>query len=468
MKEIRNIKGENVRPERAAGGVWRRPPGEIRGAPRRQASRITNVDFSGDFTMNRTAKAISGFSLVELLVTISIISILLSLTVVGVQAAREAGRRAKCAANMKQAALAVHLYHEAHGGLPALCTAYKRYGVLMKTDTDTHIGTCGAQIFLLPYLEQGHVYAEFEAFASTVAHGVQTEFVHINEPFPPSYPNLYVDGQHPRHWASGAVISSFACPSDGESGKIESPAAEYDHMIEKGFVFDYTDWQFSRSNVMFNTGDAPLYNCDIDTPATKRGAFTPQSWKSLSNITDGLSNTLCLAESISGRPTDAAAYYNHAYAKQSDARRDVAAAPNARDAARERIWPSLCLKAVNKIDPLRLDNVDAWGQRGTYWFAGRPLANGFSTNLPPNSLTCGLGFSKDGLVMGGVSSFHPGGANAAMMDGSLRFIRDEIDTGDLMVPELRLRKTNQALEGKSAYGAWGALGSINGGESASL
>ena len=70
--------------------------------------------------------------------------------------------------------------------------------------------------------------------------------------------------------------------------------------------------------------------------------------------------------------------------------------------------------------------------------------------------------------MGGVSSFHPGGANAAMMDGSLRFIRDEIDTGDLMVPELRLRKTNQALEGKSAYGAWGALGSINGHEAVSL
>ena len=71
-------------------------------------------------------------------------------------------------------------------------------------------------------------------------------------------------------------------------------------------------------------------------------------------------------------------------------------------------------------------------------------------------------------MIGGVSSFHPGGANAAMMDGSVRFVRDDIDTGDVFVPESRLLETNQAVEGKSTYGVWGALGSINGGESASL
>ena len=70
--------------------------------------------------------------------------------------------------------------------------------------------------------------------------------------------------------------------------------------------------------------------------------------------------------------------------------------------------------------------------------------------------------------MGGVSSFHPGGANAAMMDGSVRFIRNEIDTGNLMVPEPQLYETNQVLEGQSSYGIWGALGSINGGEATTL
>ena len=417
--------------------------------------------------MKNLSKPNPGFSLVELLVVISITAILLGLLVTAVQAAREAARRAKCTSNMKQVALAVHLYHEAHGGLPALCTTYKRYSAVEATDTQTEIGTCGAQIFLLPYLEQGQVYDGFEAFASSepIARSYPN---HIIEPYPPTYPNTYVEGEHPRHWASGVIVPVFACPSDSEAGVIESPAREYDNMNRSGYYFDYSIWSFSRRNIMFCMGDAPLYNCDIDTPATKRGAFTPHSWKSFSDIADGLSNTLCLAESITGRPTDFAAAYNKTYSKISDTRRDVAAAPDGRDPENMRVWPSVCLLSVNKIDPLKLDKVEPWGERGAYWFIGKPLSNGFSTNLPPNSLTCSFGFSAFGPVIGGVSSFHPGGANTAMMDGSVRFIRDTIDTGDAIPPKARLLLTNQAVEGKSTYGVWGALGSINGGESNAL
>ncbi|MBR6480419.1 MAG: DUF1559 domain-containing protein, partial [Thermoguttaceae bacterium] len=213
----------------------------------------------------------SGFSLIELLVTISIISIILGLLVVAVQSAREAARRSKCTNNLKQVALAVQMYHNTNNGLPALCTTYKRYNAVRKTDTETEIGTCGAQIFLLPYLEQNQVYTDFEAFASSKPLD-DSEPTHINEPFPPSYPNVYVEGAHPRHWASGVVIPAFACPSDGESGVIESPEREYSNMVNVGYPFDFSDWKFSRRNIMFNMGDAPLYNCDIDTPATKRGA----------------------------------------------------------------------------------------------------------------------------------------------------------------------------------------------------
>lgn len=360
------------------------------------------------------------------------------------------------------------MYHNTHNGLPALCTTYKRYGAVDKTDTGCDIGFCGAQIFLLPFMELEHVYADFEAFASTKAHGDQMVDLNIMDPFPPSYPNLYVDGPHPRHWASGVIVPSLACPSDSESGVIETPAIEYDHMIDKGFPFDYSDWQFSRSNVMFNTGDAPLFNCDIDTPTTKRGAFTPHSWKRFAQISDGLSNTLCLSESITGTPTDYEVYINGDYTKISNTLRDVVTAPEGFDPGGMRVWPSICLKYINGLDPLRLDSVEPWGERGTYWFEGRPLSNGFSTNLPPNSVTCSFGESSYGSVMGGVSSFHPGGVNAAMLDGSVRFIRDTIDTGDAIPPKARLLLTNQAVEGKSTYGVWGALGSINGGESNAL
>lgn len=432
------------------------------------------------FIMNNPQKeslsektARTGFTLVELLVSIAVISILIGLLIPAVQAAREAARRAKCSNNLKQVALAVQLYESAHHALPALCATYKRYSQVQKTDTETQIGSCGATIFLLPFMEQGKVYDGFEAFASSEPQNPETSEYniteyHVIEPFPPDYPNVYLDGPHPRHWASGVVIPVLSCPSDAESGVIESPKRHYDQMLQHSYHLDYTDWQFSRSNVMFNTGDAPLDNSDIGSPAVKRGAFTPHSWKQFSQVTDGLSNTLCLAEAISSPPMDFNLFKNGDYTAISTVQRNVAAAPQGRDAKNSRVWPARCIDAINKVDPIKLDSVQPWGEHGTFWFVGRPLANGFSANLPPNSLTCSFGGSASGAVMGGVSSFHPGGANAAMLDGSVRYIRDNIDTGDLHPKEKALIETNQATEGPSTYGVWGALGSINGGESASL
>ncbi len=180
-----------------------------------------------------------------------------------------------------------------------------------------------------------------------------------------------------------------------------------------------------------------------------RGAFgTGGRTTTFAEITDGTSNTIAFGERCIG-----AGPWNQA--SGGDAKARVSAPWGWGDA------PILCLNrkaAGNQLGAFASNNM-----AGRRWTDGRSSMSGFCTILAPNSPSCMPVIDQDwnwGLYTGG--SYHPGGCNVALCDGSVRFISETIDTGRVDLSPLA---SNSNLP--SPYGVWGALGSKNGGESRS-
>ncbi len=133
------------------------------------------------------------FTIVELLVVISIIGVLIGLLLPAVQAAREAGRRAQCVSNIKQLGLAMLNYESKFGYLPY------NWGTTGHNGGDTVRGNSWISM-ILPDIEEGNIYKLIK-FGETL--GYQD---------PP--------GKYPNKQAAKQPISVLICPSDTGTGLI--------------------------------------------------------------------------------------------------------------------------------------------------------------------------------------------------------------------------------------------------------
>ncbi|MGI5831296.1 MAG: DUF1559 domain-containing protein [Thermoguttaceae bacterium] len=365
-------------------------------------------------------RARRGFTLVELLVVIAIIGILIGLLLPAVQAAREAARRMKCQNSFKQVGIALHAYHDAYGTLPAsgMSTFYGVPGYKG--------GLYSGRLTLLPFMEQS---ARYDGLVNDLRNGLTDGF---NAEIPTD------SGRVP--WNNG-TIEFMTCPSDPQSRQTLA-----------GFPV------CSRLSVCLCVGDA-LFPDDT-TGAVKRsnsrGLFRPDVWKGLESCADGTSHTMAATESCIG-----------GFAEEL-----VRGGVNdLNEVVRDgKVIPALCLeKGYNEKDRSRIavPFPEAYRiQRNNFFFDGVCITSVYTATTPPNTPICAFLTTKSGQpvwpggLIGGASSWHAGGVNVLFADGSVRFVSDTVDCGDL--------EKEEPESGASPYGVWGALGTPKGRESASL
>jgi prepilin-type N-terminal cleavage/methylation domain-containing protein/prepilin-type processing-associated H-X9-DG protein len=303
----------------------------------------------------------AAFTLIELLVVIAIIGLLTAILLTAVTRAREAARCAQCVNNLKQLGLALHGYHDALSCLPPgrMKSYDPRYSGLNPPCTSTIVDK-SFEVLALPFMEQTVLYNAINQKLAIIA--AENSTAHL------------------------IVVPGFACPDDPMSGIARN--LNQDALVQFGVPdparMVFTSYAGSVGSLPVIAFPLPSNNCI--TPASLfqqcNGVFNDLSPIDFSFVTDGLSNTIFVAEKS-----------------------------------------TTILRTLDAVNPA------LFARRGWY-ITGNWGDTLFTTIYPPNAyekviLQAAAAWAES------ASSRHPGGVNVLMGDGSVRSIKDSIQSWPL-------------------------------------
>ncbi len=309
-----------------------------------------------------------GFTLVELLVVITIIGILVALLLPAVQAAREAARRLQCANNLKQLALGLHTYHQSNRIFPPGMT----FPPGETYQTSTNFGPNWVML-ILPCIEQSALLAAFN-LAVPISNSANRD-------------------------QRGTSLALLLCPSDAGKGvKYAGAAGEGDNWARGNYAANGSGGTLGNAypNVGVWSQTSPGW-----ADRRLRGVMGPNLAVGIEEIRDGTTNTILIAEVRIGlNDKDPRGVWAMGTAGASSL---------------------YCFGSVSDDNGPNVANDYSDNIKGCDYLRGTSPG---VTVLLQEKMSCYPTFTNDSAT---TRSRHPGGVQLALCDGSVRFISDFIE-----------------------------------------